>query len=123
MNNRLLFKLLYSFIVFYIIVAKLLFIQRYDFLILINDLIVLFCCVYVLLFIWGISLKIKYKIIVLILIACSFFIQSFYSLLVFLTKDNYHNPIFYLLLFDIPNALSLILLIISFKFIMTNDQT
>ena len=123
MKNHLIIKLLYSFVVFYIIVAKLLFIQRYDFLILINDLIVVFCCVYLLLFLWGIKLKIKYKIIVLILIACSLYIQSFYSLLVFLSKDNYHDPIFDLLLIDIPNALSIILLIASFKLIMTKDQT
>lgn len=123
MNKRLLLKVFYSSIVSYIIVAKLLTIQRYDFFIMFNDLIVLFCCVYVLLFIWGKSFKLKYKLVALILIACSLYIQSFYSLFVYLTKDNYHDPIFDLLLFDIPNVLSLIPLIVSFKLILTNDHT
>ena len=123
MNKCLLSKVFYSSIVSYIIVAKLLVIQWYDFIIIYNDLIIIICCVYSLLFLWGIKLKIKFKIVGLMTIASSLFIQFFYGLYIYLTKDYNHDLIYSLLVFDIPNALSIILLIISFKLIITNGQT
>lgn len=84
--------------------------HNFDILILLTNLLSLSFCVLLLLIIWNIICKIKYKTFIILLLLLTAFFQLFWGLFDFLSRNpsvNYNKALW---IFDIPNLLCIFLI-------------
>lgn len=124
-----LLKILCSFICLYVLVAKAFALpfylnrHNYDIPILLDNCIVICICIYILFICWRGKTNIKFKAIWCILIAGSLFIQIYSGLLDYLTRTPAVNPQKLFWIYDLPNLLTVFLLLVSLLYIMKHFKT
>jgi hypothetical protein len=122
------FKILFTVICLYIFSTKLyatiynLVNNRCDWVIYFADLITICSSVVLSLLLWKKINKIKYKIIWILLLSASIFVQTFVGLFSYLSKDPRINQIKVLWLFDMPNLLSILVMIFLLVLVMRKKQ-
>ena len=116
---KLALRIIVTFMCLYVFIAKtyavVYHLQRHmcDDPILILDLVVLFACVLLVLFLWGKNIKIKYALVWNLILLVDALLQIFCGLLEFLTKSPLVDQTMVIWVFDIPNLLSVFLLVIT----------
>lgn len=123
------FKVLFSIICLYVIIAKLyaiaynLFYYRSDLFFYFVDLITICYSVVLLLLFWKKTNKIRNKTIWILMILASIFIQTFVGLLNYLSKDPREDRIRVLWTFDIPNLMSLFVMLFLMIIILKKNNS
>ena len=113
------FRILISLICLYVFIAKtyavFCFFSRHkcDYSILFADLVVLCACVFLIFFFWGKSMNIKYTLVWNLILLGSVIMQLYSSLFNFLTKNPMVDQNMILWAYDVPNLLSVSLLVIT----------
>lgn len=113
------FRIIISLMCLYIFIAKtyavFCFFSRHkcDYSILFADLVVLCACVFLIFFFWGKSMNIKYTLVWNLILLGSVIIQLYSSLFNFLTKNPMVDQNMILWVYDVPNLLSVSLLVIT----------
>ena len=87
--------------------------HKCDYSILFADLVVLCACVLLVLFFWGKNMNIKYTLMWNLILLGSVIMQIYSTLLNFLTKSPMVNQNMVLWVYDVPNLLSVSLLVIT----------
>ena len=111
------FKIAITSISVYVFIAKIYIIwyyfsvRNFDVPILLCNFIILGSCILLLLMIWDRIIKIRYKILIIIPLFFTVFIQLFWGLFEFLSKNPNANHQKILWLFDIPNLLSILVMV------------
>lgn len=123
------FKVLFSIICLYVIIAKIyaivynLFYYRSDLFFYFVDLITICYSVVLLLLFWKKTNKIRNKTIWILMILASIFIQIFVGLLNYLSKDPREDRIRVLWTFDIPNLMSLFVMLFLMIIILKKNNS
>lgn len=123
------FKVLFSIICLYVIIAKIyaieynLFYYRSDLFFYFVDLITICYSVVLLLLFWRKTNKIRNKTIWILMILASIFIQIFVGLLNYLSKDPREDRIRVLWTFDIPNLMSLFVMLFLMIIILKKNNS
>lgn len=113
------FRIIISLMCLYVFIAKtyavFCFFSRHkrDYSILFADLVVLCACVFLMFFFWGKSMNIKYTLVWNLILLGSVIMQSYSSLLNLLTKNPMVDQNMILWAYDVPNLLSVSLLVIT----------
>ena len=113
------FRILISLMCLYVFIAKtyavFCFFSRHkcDYSILFADLVVLCACVFLIFFFWGKSMNIKYTLVWNLILLGSVIMQLYSSLFNFLTKNPMVDQNMILWAYDVPNLLSVSLLVIT----------
>lgn len=124
-----LLKILGSLVCLYILVAKtfalLFYLNRhnYDIPLLLANCLVICICIYTIFVFWRGKTNIKFKAIWCILIAGSLFIQIYSGLFDYLTRTPAVNPQKLFWIYDLPNLLTVFLLLVSLLYIMKHLKT
>lgn len=113
------FRIIISLMCLYVFIAKtyaiFCFFSRHkcDYSILFADLVVLCACVFLIFFFWGKSMNIKYTLVWNLILLGSVIMQLYSSLFNFLTKNPMVDQNMILWAYDVPNLLSVSLLVIT----------
>lgn len=113
------FRIIISLMCLYVFIAKtyavFCFFSRHkcDYSILFADLVVLCACVFLIFFFWGKSMNIKYTLVWNLILLGSVIMQSYSSLFNLLTKNPMVDQNMILWAYDVPNLLSVSLLVIT----------
>lgn len=113
------FRIIISLMCLYVFIAKtyavFCFFSRHkcDYSILFADLVVLCACVFLMFFFWGKSMNIKYTLVWNLILLGSVIMQSYSSLFNLLTKNPMVDQNMILWAYDVPNLLSVSLLVIT----------
>lgn len=119
MMKKYVFRIIISLMCLYVFIAKtyavFCFFSRHkcDYSILFADLVVLCACVFLIFFFWGKSMNIKYTLVWNLILLGSVIMQLYSSLFNFLTKNPMVDQNMILWAFDVPNLLSVSLLVIT----------
>ena len=113
------FRIIISLMCLYVFIAKTYAVfcffsrHRCDYSILFADLVVLCACVFLMFFFWGKSMNIKYTLVWNLILLGSVIMQSYSSLFNLLTKNPMVDQNMILWAYDVPNLLSVSLLVIT----------
>lgn len=113
------YRIIISLMCLYVFIAKtyavFCFFSRHkcDYSILFADLVVLCACVFLIFFFWGKSMNIKYTLVWNLILLGSVIMQLYSSLFNFLTKNPMVDQNMILWAYDVPNLLSVSLLVIT----------
>ena len=119
MMKKYVFRIIISLMCLYVFIAKtyaiFCFFSRHkcDYSILFADLVVLCACVFLIFFFWGKSMNIKYTLVWNLILLGSVIMQLYSSLFNFLTKNPMVDQNMILWAYDVPNLLSVSLLVIT----------
>lgn len=119
MMKKYVFRIIISLMCLYVFIAKtyavFFFFSRHkcDYSILFADLVVLCACVFLIFFFWGKSMNIKYTLVWNLILLGSVIMQLYSSLFNFLTKNPMVDQNMILWAYDVPNLLSVSLLVIT----------
>lgn len=119
MMKKCAFRIIITLMCLYVFLAKmyvvLCFFTRHkcDYAILFADLVVLCACVFLIFFFWGKSMNIKYTLVWNLILLGSVIMQLYSSLFNFLTKNPMVDQNMILWAYDVPNLLSVSLLVIT----------
>ena len=119
MMKKFAFRIIISLMCLYVFIAKtyavFCFFSRHkcDYSILFADLVVLCACVFLMFFFWGKSMNIKYTLVWNLILLGSVIMQSYSSLFNLLTKNPMVDQNMILWAYDVPNLLSVSLLVIT----------
>lgn len=113
------FRIIITLMCLYVFIAKTFAVfcffsrQMCDYPILVSDLVVLCTCVLLVLFLWGKNKNVKYTLMWNLLLIGSVIMETYSGLFNFLTKNPMINQNIVLWIYDIPNLLSVFLLVIT----------
>lgn len=113
------FRIIITLMCLYIFIAKTFAVfcffsrQKCDYPILVADLVVLYACVLLVLFLWGKNKNIKYALMWNLLLIGAVIMETYSGLFNYLTKNQMINQNIALWIYDIPNSLSVFLLVIT----------
>lgn len=128
MMKKYVFRIIISLMCLYVFIAKtyavFCFFSRHkcDYSILFTDLVVLCACVFLIFFFWGKSMNIKYTLVWNLILLGSVIMQLYSSLFNFLTKNPLVDQNMILWAYDVPNLLSVSLLVITMVIMRGNRK-